>query len=223
MIKKYTKGSKARIGNNFAVSEFACHGSGCCSSVLIDTDLVKILQQIRDHFGKPVTINSGYRCANHNRTVGGSSGSKHTQGMAADISVKDIAPADVAKFAESIGVEGIGLYETKKDGYFVHIDTRTKKSFWYGQGQQPRDTFGAAVQKPVETVEINLPVLQKGSKGAPVKALQIMLAGCGYPCGKVDGDFGSATKEALKKYQLWKGLTPDGICGSQTWEKLMGV
>ena len=39
---------------------------------------------------------------------------------------------EIAKYAESIGVLGIGLYETDKDGHFVHIDTRTKKSFWYG-------------------------------------------------------------------------------------------
>jgi hypothetical protein len=37
---------------------------------------------------------------------------------------------------------GIGLYETNSDGYFVHIDTRTTKSFWYGQKQAKRTTFG---------------------------------------------------------------------------------
>ena len=47
--------------------------------------------------------------------------------------VEGIHPSEVAKFAESIGILGIGLYETNSDGYFVHIDTRTTKSFWYGQ------------------------------------------------------------------------------------------
>ena len=90
------------------------------------------LQQIRTHFGKPVHINSGYRCATHNKKVGGAKASKHATGQAADIKINGVAPSEIAKYAESIGVLGIGLYETNSDGYFVHIDTRTTKSFWYG-------------------------------------------------------------------------------------------
>ena len=73
------------------------------------------------------------------------------KGQAADIVVKDIAPAEVAKYAESIGVKGIGLYETPTDGYFVHIDTRTTKSFWYGQKQASRSTFGGAPKTTTTT------------------------------------------------------------------------
>ena len=43
------------------------------------------LQQIRDHFGKPVYVNSGYRCDRHNKAVGGTSDSYHIKGMAAVI------------------------------------------------------------------------------------------------------------------------------------------
>lgn len=141
-IKTYVKTSGAALSANFKVREFACKGSGCCSKCKIDTKLVTYLQKIRDHFGASVTINSGYRCAKHNKKVGGASGSRHTKGQAADIVVKGIKPAEVAKYAESIGVLGIGLYETDKDGHFVHIDTRTAKSFWYGQAQAKRTTFG---------------------------------------------------------------------------------
>ena len=40
-----------------------------------------------------------------------------------------------------------------KDGYFVHVDTRTSKSFWYGHAQVRKTTFGgsAAPAKPKET------------------------------------------------------------------------
>ena len=143
-VKTYAKGVKTKLSENFNVSEFACHGSGCCSTVLIDEQLVTYLQKIRSHFGKPITITSGYRCAKHNKSVGGATASRHAQGMAADIVVQGIAPAEVAKYAESIGIKGIGLYETAKDGYFVHVDTRTSKSFWYGQAQAYRSTFGGA-------------------------------------------------------------------------------
>jgi uncharacterized protein YcbK (DUF882 family) len=49
--------------------------------------------------------------------------------------VKGVAPREVAKYAESIGIKGVGLYETSVDGHFTHIDTRTSKSFWYGQSE----------------------------------------------------------------------------------------
>ena len=141
MSTKYAKGKLVQLSTNFNSTEFDCHGNGCCNETLIDSKLVDYLQKIRNHFGKPITINSGYRCTTHNKAIGGATGSRHTKGDAADISVKDIAPIEVARYAENIGILGIGLYETDKDGYFVHIDVRTTKSFWYGQGEEYRSTF----------------------------------------------------------------------------------
>lgn len=144
MIKRFKKGVSTQLSANFRSVEFDCHGVGCCNETLVDMQLVEYLQKIRDHFGKPIIISSGYRCERHNRSVGGATASKHKAGMAADIMIAGVAPSEVAKYAESIGVKGIGLYETAKDGYFVHIDTRVTKSFWYGQGQAYRSTFGGA-------------------------------------------------------------------------------
>ena len=141
-IKTYAKGSKTKLSDNFNSSEFDCHGSGCCSSTLVDDKLVTYLQQIREHFGKPVNISSGYRCATHNRNIGGATNSRHSKGQAADIYINGVAPAEIAKYAESMGILGIGLYETNSDGFFVHVDTRETKSFWYGQKEASRTTFG---------------------------------------------------------------------------------
>lgn len=223
-IETYKNGSKEKLSKNFNVSEFLCKGDGCCTSGKIDTQLVNILQLIRDHFGKPVHISSAYRCPSWNKAVGGVSGSYHTYGRAADIKVEDTAPAEVAKYAESIGVLGIGLYETPEDGYFVHVDTRTEKSFWYGQKQQRRNTFGGVVEIPVETVQINLPVLRVGDRGDSVKALQLILNSIdGCSCGDADGIFGAKTYAALRIYQKENGLTVDGICGAETWVALLGA
>lgn len=75
-----------------------------------------------------------------------------------------------------------------------------------------------------ETVEVTVETLKKGSKSDNVKALQILLIGYGYSCGKygADGDFGSATDEAVREYQKKNGLTVDGIVGKNTWDKLLG-
>ena len=141
-IKTYTKSKDVTLSTNFDSTEFDCHGSGCCSSTLVDDKLVTYLQQIREHFGKPVNISSGYRCATHNKNIGGATNSRHSKGQAADIYITGVAPAEIAKYAESIGILGIGLYETNSDGFFVHVDTRETKSFWYGQNEASRTTFG---------------------------------------------------------------------------------
>lgn len=67
--------------------------------------------------------------------------------------------------------------------------------------------------------------LEKGCKGAAVKALQILLIGYDFPCGSygADGDFGGATDSAVKAYQKAVGIGVDGIVGKDTWSKLLGV
>lgn len=142
----YQKSDNTKLSKNFTSREFRCGlGGPCnCTTTLIDSKLVEYLQKIRDYFGAEVEITSGYRCPSYNRSVGGVTGSRHSKGQAADIVVKGVAPRRVAAYAEYIGVKGIGLYETAKDGHFVHIDTRDYKSFWYGQAQAGRSTFGGA-------------------------------------------------------------------------------
>lgn len=143
-IKTYNRGSAERLATNFRAREFDCNGSGCCKETKIDEKLVEILQKIRDHFGKPVII-TAYRCPVWNAKVANAaSRSYHMYGQAADLHIDGVAPAEIAKYAESIGVLGIGLYDTEKDGHFVHVDTRTSKSFWYGHAQERRSTFGGA-------------------------------------------------------------------------------
>lgn len=51
----------------------------------IETLVDNILDPLREAWGKPITVNSGYRCAALNRAVCGSPSSQHTKGMAADI------------------------------------------------------------------------------------------------------------------------------------------
>lgn len=135
MIKTYKRGSEEKLSSNFKAKEFDCKG-GECKETLIDTFLIEYLQKIRDHFNKPINITSGYRCDTHNNRVNGAKNSYHKKGMAADIYINGVEPLEIAKYAESIGVLGIGQYPN-----FVHIDTRTTKSFWYGSEQEYRDTF----------------------------------------------------------------------------------
>lgn len=218
----YKKKQNAKLSDNFTSNEFDCHGAGCCSQTLINPQLVEYLQAIRNHFGKPITITSGYRCSTHNSRIGGATGSRHTKGDAADIVVSGVSSREVAKYAESIGIKGIGLYETAADGYFTHIDTRTTKSFWYGQKEEPRTTFGGSAPSsttttaPTEmnTVQVNLPTLEKGAKNVYVEIAQLKLG------IDSDGIFGNGTYNAVKQFQSNRNLPVTGKVDATTWKAL---
>jgi hypothetical protein len=58
----------------------------------------KVLQPVREHFGKSVTVNSAYRSPESNAAVNGSKSSDHCKGMAADIEIAGVANAELAQW-----------------------------------------------------------------------------------------------------------------------------
>jgi len=58
----------------------------------------KVLQPVRDHYGKGVKVNSGFRHPNVNAAVGGSRTSDHCRGMAADIEIPGVPNAELAQW-----------------------------------------------------------------------------------------------------------------------------
>jgi hypothetical protein len=58
----------------------------------------EILQPVREHFGKGVKVNSGFRHPEVNAKVGGSKTSDHCKGQAADIEIPGVANAELAKY-----------------------------------------------------------------------------------------------------------------------------
>lgn len=128
-VKVYSraKDGNTKLSANFKVNEFACNDGS--NPVFISPELVRILQEIRDYFKAPITINSGFRTATKNKAVGGSPNSQHLYGMAADITVKGVEPKKVYAYADSLMpyTGGVGLYKT-----FTHVDCRRVKSRWQG-------------------------------------------------------------------------------------------
>ena len=122
-VKTYSlkKSGTVKLSNNFRVREFRCKNGS--DKILIADELVKLLQKIRDHYGKPITINSAYRTPAYNKKVGGAKYSQHVQGKAADIVISGVTPYEVAKYAESLGAGGIGLYNS-----FTHVDVRPARA-----------------------------------------------------------------------------------------------
>ena len=114
---------------NFRINEFVCH-CGCEMPAEarqnIEALVANVLDPVRDEYGKPIYVNSGYRCAKHNAAVGGVPRSQHMLGQAADISVKSEklkVKSELETLARIIVAQGkfdqLILYPT-----FLHVSYR---------------------------------------------------------------------------------------------------
>lgn len=110
---------------HFKQSEFACKCG--CGFNSIDLKLLKILDEIREHFGKPLTISSGCRCATHNAKVGGVKGSRHVLGKASDIWISGVSKNDLMNKCKEYVSNGQANYTYSNESnmkYAVHIDVK---------------------------------------------------------------------------------------------------
>ncbi len=123
-----------KLSAHYDRSEFACKCG--CGYDTVDTELLTLLNIVRNRFEAPVTINSGCRCVEHNEQVQKevnadyvpySSKSQHLLGRAADIVVQGVVPSEVYAFinAHKPLSGGAGNYAT-----FTHCDSRNLKARW---------------------------------------------------------------------------------------------
>lgn len=139
-IITYKRNNASQITPNFRYNEFDCKCG--CSQTKHNTELSDKLQILRDYVGKPVIITSPYRCPAHNSKVGGASQSRHMGGNAADFIIENMDVWEIGKICESIGFNGIGVY----DGGYVHVDVRPvpEKFFWHNSDSNKVATFGGS-------------------------------------------------------------------------------
>ena len=90
----------------------------------MNEELLNMLDVARKNYGKPIKINSGYRTANHNKKVGGKSGSSHLKGLAADISCNNsVDRFKIEGILREVGFNRLGVAST-----FIHVDMDKNKS-----------------------------------------------------------------------------------------------
>lgn len=86
----------------------------------------------------------------------------------------------------------------------------------YGENLTPSNkNFLDSCKKAAEKA-----LTKKGDSGTYTYIIQFILSAKGFYTGKMDAEFGSGTKSAVKKFQESKGLTPDGDVGENTWHAL---
>ena len=96
---------------------------------------LRIVDELRESYGRPCRILSSYRSPAYNKAVGGAPLSQHKEFSALDITFDDLSTQRVyerliawRKAGKFVG--GLGLYPTSG---FIHIDTRGRNSTWKGK------------------------------------------------------------------------------------------
>ena len=104
----------------FSREEFRCPCPRCGGFPVEPKEaLVRLADQVREHFGEPATVSSGVRCQAHNDELPGSvPNSYHVKGQAVDFSVRGKSAAQVLAFVRTIPVH----YAYAIDNSFVHMD-----------------------------------------------------------------------------------------------------
>lgn len=106
---------------SFSFREFACRCGGTlpgCRRIRVQRQLLLDLEQLRQLYGGPLAIASGYRCPGHNAKVGGATSSQHLWGAAADVAYR-LSWQQVARMRL---FSGIG--RSKRTGKVRHVDVR---------------------------------------------------------------------------------------------------
>lgn len=122
-----------QLTKNFHLKEFKCK-CGCNNHLKYLENIKELannLQIIRDKVNSAIIINSGFRCINHNRSIGGAKHSLHLLGKAVDFNIKNTIPFITYRITyfnmknNYIKAGGLKQYVT-----FVHYDIRGKYTTW---------------------------------------------------------------------------------------------
>ncbi len=129
---------------HFSESELSCHGMesnppcGCGGANECQMSLINALEALRAIVGVPIGVDDAYRCPFHNAAVGGVPHSQHEEGLAADIQIQGMTPAEMYKAALQVPAFADGGIGVAEHGGYIHVDVRGSKARWcYGaNGQQ---------------------------------------------------------------------------------------
>lgn len=110
--------------NNFKKEEFTCQH---CGAEGINVKLVERLQKLRDLYGKPIKISSGYRCDLHPIEAKKKIGGTHNQGLAVDILIEKENAYKLLELAFKLKFYGIGVNQKGKNR-FIHLDISEKQN-----------------------------------------------------------------------------------------------
>lgn len=226
-----------RNTKNFSVKEFRCECGGryCCGyPSTLKVEMLKNIQAIRDHWGRPITVTCGLRDKTYNSKLGGSiQNSLHLSGQAVDFyqsgvtdtlanrkqSIKWIKtlPAHHYTYGNGINSYGNGV-SAPYMGNALHTDVTVTISPYDENGKLICDGVGGAAT--VKETQRFFGTTKDGVISGQNKSLAKY-----YPALKAV-KYGTGGSACIKNLQRWVGTTQDGVLGQNTikaWQKKIGV
>lgn len=112
-------------GKYFSEDEFKCSATGECN---MDQEFINKMNQLREYYGQPMVITSGYRARTHPIELKKKTPGVHHDGLAADVKVSKGDAYQLMSLAFELGFTGIGVQQ-KGSGRFIHLDTSEHSTF----------------------------------------------------------------------------------------------
>ena len=145
--------------------------------------------------------------------------------LVAALTTPQSAAADAGVAALQVGLRAHGLYQGAIDGIkgpatakaIRRLQAHARITVDGVPGPQTRRALGGFARHPLGSRPLVI-----GKSGWDVAALQFELAWHGFPSGAFDGILGPHSDAALRSFQEWSGLTPDGVAGPATLRALRG-
>lgn len=225
-----------RNTKNFSVKEFRCECGGkyCCGfPATLKVEMLRNIQAIRDHYGRPITVTCGLRDKTYNSKLGGSiQNSLHLSGRAVDFyqqgvtdtlanrkrSIKWIKTLPNHHYTYGNGINSYGNgVSAPYMGNALHTDVYVKVSPYDPSGKLICDGEGGSAT--IKEMQRFFGTPQDGIISGQRKDLKKY-----YPA--LDVEYGKGGSVCIKHLQKWVGVAQDGILGQGTvkaWQKKIGV
>ena len=225
-----------RNTKNFNVKEFRCECGGryCCGyPATLKVEMLRNIQAIRDHYGRPITVTCGLRDKTYNSKLGGSiQNSLHLSGRAVDFyqqgvtdtlanrkrSIKWIKTLPNHHYTYGNGINSYGNgVRAPYMGNALHTDVYVKVSPYDPSGKLICDGEGGSAT--IKEMQRFFGTPKDGIISGQRKDLKKY-----YPA--LDVEYGKGGSVCIKHLQKWVGVSQDGILGQGTvkaWQKKIGV
>lgn len=225
-----------RNTKNFSVKEFRCECGGryCCGyPSTLKVEMLRNIQAIRDHYGRPITVTCGLRDKTYNSKLGGSiQNSLHLSGRAVDFYQKGVTdtlanrkasikwiktlPNHHYTYGNGINSYGNGV-SAPYMGNALHTDVSVKVSPYDPSGKLICDGEGG--RATIMEMQRFFGTPKDGIISGQRRDLKKY-----YP--NLDVEYGKGGSVCIKALQRWVGTTQDGVLGPGTvkaWQKKIGV
>ncbi len=122
----FKRNENKKLSKHFTSNEFQCK-CGICEIQYLEDSLLDKIELVREKYGKPIIITSGYRCLAHNKAIGGAINSSHVSALALDIQPELLILDELDDLYDVCYTIFDNIGDGRNRG-FIHVDDRPAKT-----------------------------------------------------------------------------------------------